>query len=79
MRRTQADQNPPYDSPWCFFDLAEIKLYEGDADDFIRFIDRGIENSTADWQPNTFLDSLRLLEPAAHSLPGLEKGIELLK
>jgi hypothetical protein len=42
-------------------------------------IDRGIENSTADWQPNTFLDSLRLLEPAAHSLPGLEKGIELLK
>jgi tetratricopeptide (TPR) repeat protein len=79
MRKTQAGEDPPYDSPWCFFDLAEIKLYEGDADDFIKFIDRGIENSTADWQPNTFLESLRLLEPAAQSLPGLDKGIELLK
>jgi tetratricopeptide (TPR) repeat protein len=30
IREGQSQQIPPFDKPWCFFDLAEIKLYRGD-------------------------------------------------
>ena len=33
LRGVQAEQKPPYDKPWCFFDLAEIRLYLGKADE----------------------------------------------
>ena len=36
MRQAQAILQPPYDTPWCFFDLAEIRvpvaLWVGDRD-----------------------------------------------
>src|SRR5947208_714377 len=75
FREGQAQQNPPFDSPWCFFDLAEIKLYRGNAQGFVDTAMRGFEHTEHDWQGKTFVDSLRLLVPAAGELPGLAEGL----
>jgi tetratricopeptide (TPR) repeat protein len=79
FREGQAQQNPPFDSPWCFFDLAEIKLYRGDAKGFLDTATRGFEHTEHDWQGKTFVDSLRLLLPAAGELPGLREGLAELE
>jgi Flp pilus assembly protein TadD len=79
FREGQAQQNPPFDSPWCFFDLAEIKLYRGDAQGFLDAAMRGFEQTEHDWQSKTFVDSLRLLLPAAGELPGLKEGLTELE
>ena len=75
FREGQAQQNPPFDSPWCFFDLAEIKLYRGDARGFLDTAIEGFGHTEHDWQGKTFVDSLRLLLPAAGELPGLTEGL----
>jgi Flp pilus assembly protein TadD len=75
IREGQSQQNPPFDKPWCFFDLAEIKLYRGDPKAFLDVAIKGFEQSDADWQPKTFVDSLRLLLPASEELPGLKTGL----
>jgi tetratricopeptide (TPR) repeat protein len=79
FREGQAQQNPPFDSPWCFFDLAEIKLYRGDAKGFLDTAMRGLEHTEHDWQGKTFVESLRLLLPAAGELPGLNDGLAELE
>jgi tetratricopeptide (TPR) repeat protein len=79
FREGQAQQNPPFDSPWCFFDLAEIKLYRGDAQGFLDTAMEGFERTEHDWQGKTFVDSLRLLLPAAGELPGLTEGLAELE
>jgi tetratricopeptide (TPR) repeat protein len=79
VRKTQTEQNPPYDSPWSFFDLAEIKLYQGKGDEFLQLVETGMGRTEADWQGKTFLSTLRLLEPASAELPKLKEGIELLE
>jgi hypothetical protein len=65
--------------PWCLFDLAEIKLYRGDAQGFLDTAMRGFEHTEHDWQGKTFVDSLRLLLPAAGELPGLKEGLAELE
>ena len=75
VREGQSQQNPPFDRPWCFFDLAEIKLYRGDAEAFLDVAIKGFEQTDANWQGKTFVDSLRLLLPAADELPGLKEGL----
>jgi Flp pilus assembly protein TadD len=75
VREGQSQQNPPFDQPWCFFDLAEIKLYRGDPKAFRDVAIKGLEQTDANWQGRTFVDSLRLLLPASHELPGLEEGL----
>jgi|tagenome__1003787_1003787.scaffolds.fasta_scaffold20877832_1 tetratricopeptide (TPR) repeat protein len=79
VREGQAQQDPPFDRPWCFFDLAEIKLYRGDPKAFVAVAQKGFEQTDADWQGRTFVDSLRLLLPAADELPGLKEGLEELE
>jgi Flp pilus assembly protein TadD len=64
VREGQAQQTPPFDKPWCFFDLAEIKLYRGDPVAFREVALKGFEMTDADWQGRTFVESLRLLLPA---------------
>lgn len=76
MREAQTQANPPIDKPWSFFDLAEIKLYLGDADAFKHFLKEGIRQSDADWPGQTFMDSFRLLEPAAEHSPELKSAID---
>jgi Flp pilus assembly protein TadD len=79
FREGQAQQKPPFDSPWCFFDLAEIKLYRGDSKGFLDTAMNGFEHTEHDWQGKTFLDSLRLLLPAAGELAGLKEGLAELE
>jgi tetratricopeptide (TPR) repeat protein len=79
VREIQLSENPPYDKPWCFFDLAEIRLYQGKADEFLSLLQKGVEHSDHDWQIGTCLQSLELLRPAAQNLPGLAEGIAFLK
>jgi tetratricopeptide (TPR) repeat protein len=78
IRQLQTSNNPPYDSPWCFFDLAEIRLYAGKRNVYVALIDQGIKSVTESWQPATVRNGLSLLKPAAASLPGLEDGLKLL-
>ena len=75
VREGQSQQNPPFDRPWCFFDLAEIKLYLGDPKAFRKIAIEGLNQTDADWQAKTFIDSLRLLLPASAELPGLKEEL----
>jgi tetratricopeptide (TPR) repeat protein len=75
FRQGQTQQSPPFDKPWCFFDLAEIKLYRGDSTGFFETAMRGFEEMDENWQGKTFVDSLKLLMPAVNELPGLAEGI----
>jgi hypothetical protein len=79
IREGQSQQTPPFDKPWCFFDLAEIKLYRGDPVAFRDVAIKGLEQTDANWQGRTFVDSLRLLLPASHELPGLKEGLAELE
>jgi Flp pilus assembly protein TadD len=75
VREGQSKQDPPFDKPWCFFDLAEIKLYQGETKSFLDIAMQGFVESDEAWQGRTFVDSLRLLLPAADELPGLKEGL----
>jgi len=77
-RQAQAANDPPYDSPWSHFDLAEIRLYLGDADGFLSTIDQGLLVCEHAWQPQTFRDSLAILLDAGIDLPALNQGIAKL-
>jgi tetratricopeptide (TPR) repeat protein len=79
VREGQSEQNPPFDKPWCFFDLAEIKLYRGNPKAFLDVAIKGLEQTDANWQGKTFIDSLRLLLPASEELPGLKEGLAQLE
>jgi Flp pilus assembly protein TadD len=79
VREGQSKQTPPFDKPWCFFDLAEIKLYSGDAKAFLDVALKGLGQTDGDWQGRTFVDSLRLLLPASDELPGLKDGLAELE
>ena len=79
VREAQSKQLPAFDKPWCFFDLAEIRLYQGDAAAFRQVAAQGFSQSDANWQGKTFVDSLRLLLPAAKELPGLTEGLAELE
>lgn len=77
--RAQVASVPPLDAPWSFFDLAEIRLFQGDADGFIEYLDRGLEYASAVWEIETFVSSLRHLADHAPELPGLRQGIAILE
>ncbi len=77
--RAQVANNPPYNAPWSFFDLAETRLYSGDATGFLSYLDEGLLTCTAAWQPKTFRDSLQLLVDGHVGLPGLEGGMKKLE
>jgi tetratricopeptide (TPR) repeat protein len=80
FRRSQADGAPPIDAPWCYFDLAEIHLYQGSKDDFLKAIDEGtLATATRSWQARTFREGLEMLAAAGYTPPGLAEGIEKLK
>ena len=77
--RAQVVNTPPYNAPWSFFDLAEIRLYLGDAQEFTKFLKDGVRRCTVDWQPRTFRESLQLLIDGGIDLPGLGDGVEELQ
>ncbi len=77
-RRAQVGNQPPYDPPWSFFDLSEIRLYLGDEAEFRQFLDEGIRECDAVWQVKTHRDSLQLLVDSGVTLPGLIDGMAKL-
>jgi tetratricopeptide (TPR) repeat protein len=77
--RAQVATDPPYDPPWSFFDLAEIRLYSGDKASFLDTAAKGAEHAGHGWQVTTFADSLSALRDAGVDLPGLSEGIDLLR
>jgi len=80
VREGQSKQNPPFDRPWCFFDAAQIKLFQGDAAAFRTISLAGFTNpNTVNTQRTTYVDALRLLLPAADELPGLREVIAELE
>ena len=79
LRQAQASTNPPTDAPWCFFDLAELALYQGDASGFLENLEQGKEVSTAVWELKSCRDTLKeTLRDKGIELAGLAEGIELL-
>jgi len=75
--QAQVASDPPYDPPWSFFDLAEIRLYQGKKDEFLGFAEKGTEHA-AKWQVVTFHDSLKQLLDAGVEVPGMREGVEML-
>ena len=61
LRLGQTLAVPPADTPWCFFDLAEIALYQVDAPAFLDAVDAGVRACVQGWQLDTFLKSLQAL------------------
>jgi len=78
MRTAQASANPPLDVPWCFFDVAEVRLYSGDASGFIEWTKKGLAASQHNWEPGTYRSALQLLVDGGVELPGLSEGLPLI-
>ncbi len=70
FRSAQVGNDPPIDVPWSFFDLAEIQLYLGHEEEALAVACTGLELSTVDWMPGTFLSALEML-PQSDALTGL--------
>lgn len=75
----QVAQNPPYNAPWSFFDLAQTRLFLGDREGFLRYVEEGLSACDASWQPKTFRDTLALLGAETVGLDGLIEGLETLE
>jgi tetratricopeptide (TPR) repeat protein len=75
--QAQVASEPPYDPPWSFFDLAEIRLYQGKEDEFLDVAGKGTEYA-AKWQVVTFHDGLKQLLDAGVDLPGMREGVKML-
>lgn len=70
---------PPFNTPWSYFDLAEVCLFlDNDEDNFICYIKEGINYCTAGWQINTFLDSFKLIEEIDNKPVCYADAIDLL-
>jgi tetratricopeptide (TPR) repeat protein len=72
----QVAQTPPYNAPWCFFDLAEIRLYLGDGARFLSLIEEAIPHGNGS-QFRTFRQSLQMLASKVR-LDSLDAGIARL-
>jgi tetratricopeptide (TPR) repeat protein len=73
--RPQVESEPPYNAPWCFFDLAQICLLRKDEDNFRDLVARGIDHCTAAWQAEAFKCTLEALVDAGVTLPGLVEAV----
>jgi tetratricopeptide (TPR) repeat protein len=79
LRKSQSLTEPPTDMPWCYYDLAEMKLYQGDRDGFLSYLDEGISHSE-DWQIESFQRTLQeTLVDSKINLPGLEEGMKKIQ
>lgn len=65
--------------PWCAFHLAQVSLYTGHSENFVQYVDAGIDACPHKWQPGTFRETLELLTAAGIDLPCLQDSIGLLK
>ena len=78
-RRAQVMMQPPYDAPWSFFDLAEIRFYLGDEEEFARLVREGLRCCSHGWQARTFRDSLQMLVDAGVRSAALTEVLQELE
>jgi tetratricopeptide (TPR) repeat protein len=78
MRQAQATANPPFDVPWCMFDIAEARLYSGDPAGFLEWTRQGLDNCNHRWEPETFRSALQLLLDGGVEPQGLRDGLPLI-
>jgi len=79
IRQGQISAEQPVDTPWCYFDVAEIRLYRGDRSGFLESLEEGIASCNAAWQPSTFSSALKTaFEGSGIELDGLSEGLERL-
>jgi tetratricopeptide (TPR) repeat protein len=78
LRAGQASAQPAADAPWCFFDLAEISLYQRRHDDFASYLKQGAAAAGSRDELETFRSSLAALKSAGIEFDGLDSGLELL-
>lgn len=78
MRQAQAEANPPFDLPWCMFDLAEIRLYSGDPSGFLDWTRKGLDKCEHRYEPETFRSALQLLIDSGVAPAGLRDGLPLI-
>lgn len=79
LRKGQSNSVPPVDMPWCFFDLAELRLYQKDREGFLGHLDNGLKHCDAAWQIKTFRNALKeTLVDSNIRLPGLAVGMKKL-
>jgi hypothetical protein len=74
----QVADRPPCNTPWSFFDLAEIRLYLGQRDEFRSLIEEGTHWCTEAWQATTCWKSLQLLVDGGVVWPELREGMDAL-
>ncbi len=79
MRQAQAESNPPFDLPWCMFDLAEIALYSDDPAGFLDWTRKGLATCEHRWEPDTFRSALQLLVDGGVEPAGLREGLTLIE
>ena len=79
LRVAQSEASPPVDTPWCYFDIAEISLYQNDKEGFLDFLKEGLDSCSEKWQPETLLNSLKdTLVEKNIKLDGLQEGLNLI-
>jgi len=77
--RKQAENRPPYNIPWCFFDLSVLSMLMGKKKEALDMLKAGIKHSTESWQKNTHLETLMLVERQKDQLKGWKEAVELLE
>lgn len=77
--RLQIRDDPPYNAPWSFFDLAQVCLFRGDQPGFLENIKKGISFSGSSFMPRTFYQTLDLLPREESLTPAIEQGIAQLR
>jgi tetratricopeptide (TPR) repeat protein len=80
LRQSQTQADPPVDVPWCYYDLAEMKLYQQDREGFLNYLSEGLKHSDQEWQIETFYNALKeTLVENKIDLPGLKAGMKKLQ
>lgn len=76
--KKQVADNPPYNSPWSFFDLSTIALLNGRPDEAQKILEDGATVSE-NWQLKSHKETLELIESQKENVPGLESILDYLK
>jgi tetratricopeptide (TPR) repeat protein len=76
--KKQLEDNPPYNAPWCFFDLSMIYLFIGQVEEARNVLKKGFKYSEG-WGIKTHLETVKLIEGRKDELPGLADIIDILQ
>ena len=79
MVRAQSQDLPPFNAPWCFFDLSDINFFLDRRGACIEALQEGIHHCAHAWQAQTHLDSMRLMANALEKNELFEESVLLLE